>query len=105
MYPSPLAFNISLAICVGTFDYQFSTVEFNLTCIPVSGANLMQDKATSEEFFWQARDQLAWLMDQTDYHVANGLMIMAYVCSTSSMPQEGKYYNSKRSLLIQDLSC
>jgi len=49
----------------------------------------MQDKATSEEFFWQARDQLAGLMDQTDYHVASGLMVMAFVCSSLSMPQQG----------------
>ena len=89
--PSPLAFNISLAICVGSFDEHFSsdlTVEFNFI---FSGANHLQDKATSEEFFWQARAQLAGLMDQTDYHVASGLMTMSNLCSSLSMPQQGKY--------------
>jgi len=88
MYPSPLGFNISLAICIGTFDSQY--LQLNLIYIPATGANHMQDKSTSDEFFWQARDQLAGLMDQSDYHVASGLMIMSYLCSSLSMPQQGK---------------
>lgn len=58
----------------------------------------MKDTATTEEFFWQARDQLGQLMDKTDFHVASALMVLSYFCYSIAKPDQGNILSSLASL-------